>query len=454
MTIPISVYNNNFTPHWSLQHANMFPIHNFDSNFELFHWDLDDNINHNNIYTRKIRFFPSEIQKESLSQMFGISRFVYNKCVENFKLQIHNNPNERLPTSFIFWKKLGFIQDKFLDQSNSWMKTLPSNSRVLSSKDFADSLHGAYKSLDKLNPNIINPFMKFKTRHNKTQTFDVDKRSFNFKDFQFFKTSALKRKSKFKTKRKINNSIKKIVKRLKKTPHDITILRENYNKYYFCIPLDRNIVNTKPEHHICGIDQGVRTFATTYSPNDGYHEIGKRKWLELEKHEHKIDKFKSLLDKHKNEDIRLSYMTRKHMWRRCDLLRTKVKNKVMDFHWKTANFLVRQYRYIILPPFNTKEMVNKMNRNIGRVTARAMIGLSHYKFKEKLLYKASCYRNRYVLTECHEKFTTKRCGRCGEIDNNMTDEKIYNCANCGYIEGRDKNASRNILIQNTSISRV
>jgi len=72
------------------------------------------------------------------------------------------------------------------------------------------------------------------------------------------------------------------------------------------------------------------------------------------------------------------------------LLRTKIKNKINDLHWKTANYLCSTFKNIFLPTFEVSRMVRKdipfRARNIGSKTVRNMLSLSHGLFRQNSLY--------------------------------------------------------------------
>lgn len=52
------------------------------------------------------------------------------------------------------------------------------------------------------------------------------------------------------------------------------------------------------------------------------------------------------------------------------------------------------------------------------------------------------------LVLCDEHYTSKTCEKCGNINKDLKDEKIYNCSKCGMYKDRDINAARNIFIKN------
>ena len=74
------------------------------------------------------------------------------------------------------------------------------------------------------------------------------------------------------------------------------------------------------------------------------------------------------------------------MNRRLSLLRTKIKNKIRDMHWKKANFLCKNFETIIIPEFETQKMANKEQRKINKETTRGILGLSHYEFRMRLTH--------------------------------------------------------------------
>ena len=248
----------------------------------------------------------------------------------------------------------------------------------------------------------------------------------------FFKTK-LKKKAKLRTRTKYN----KIYKNYKPTS-DCSILKD-YNKYYLLIPKTRDTEYIEPKQNIVALDPGVRTFQTFYSPSGECGKLGDNIVKALEEKHKKIDLLKSLITK------TTSKITKLHMKKRCTSLITKMKNIVTDFQWKMCSFLVKQYKTIIIPEFQTKQMSMKQKRNINRSTTRNMLTLSHYKFLEKLKYKCIEYQRNLMIV--NEAYTSKTCGNCGAIKQDLNGSKVYNCKNCGVRLDRDYNGARNILLK-------
>lgn len=94
-------------------------------------------------------------------------------------------------------------------------------------------------------------------------------------------------------------------------------------------------------------------------------------------------------------------------------------------------------------------MVTKENRVFGRKTAREMLTWSHYEFQQHLLWKSKLcdeHRNKVIIVS--ESYTTKTCGQCGVINNNVGGSEVFKCGSCGLKSDRDLHAARNILIKN------
>lgn len=74
---------------------------------------------------------------------------------------------------------------------------------------------------------------------------------------------------------------------------------------------------------------------------------------------------------------------------------------------------------------------------------------SHYTFKQRILWKASqtTWCQVHIVTE---DYTSKTCGNCGFIKDNLGRAKIYKCEKCKMVMDRDVNGARNIYLKNLS----
>jgi putative transposase len=127
----------------------------------------------------------------------------------------------------------------------------------------------------------------------------------------------------------------------------------------------------------------------------------------------------------------------------------KVKNIAKNLHYETANILVKNFKTIFLPTFQTHSMAT--SDTLTSRTKRSLQGLSHYQFQQRLIHTGYKHRSNVFLVD--ESFTTKTCGQCGKL-NDVGGDKIYNCSSCHYTCSRDVHGARNILLKTLTEQRA
>ena len=138
----------------------------------------------------------------------------------------------------------------------------------------------------------------------------------------------------------------------------------------------------------------------------------------------------------------LTNKRKKRLKRALHLKYKKLKNKKVELHNKTVNYLITNYSRIIHPPFETSKMVSNLHSKV----ARSMNTLSFYEFKIKLRRK--CEEYNIELIEEDEHYTSKTCCNCGKLNNKLGSKKIFECLNCKMIMKRDIVGSRGIMLKN------
>lgn len=325
------------------------------------------------------------------------------------------------------------MSNKDLTDDNIWLKEIPYDTRQLAIKE----LVGAYKScFASSKKGLIKKFnIQFKSKKSKIQTFHVTKKALKPNLSLFVRRFG---KKPLRTRKRMKRWIRKNIKEIY---HDFIIMKQ-VNRWYICLPIKIKRKNIKNKLDVCALDPGVRTFQTLYSPNGNVSKFGDRTNLLLKRLNERIDKLKSIRSKKE-----IKKKKRYKMKKRCKLLRTKIVNIVSDLHWKTANHLCKTYKYILLPTFETKIMVRKKKRKITKRTTREMLGLSHYKFKEKLKQKAEEYGSKVI--DVSEAYTSKTCSTCGKLKK-IGGKEMFKCC---YKMDRDINGARNILIRYLTLKR-
>ena len=162
---------------------------------------------------------------------------------------------------------------------------------------------------------------------------------------------------------------------------------------------------------IVALDPGVRTFQTAFSGEDAQsygEQFVNDKLVPLMS---ELDRLLSERDKLLVENKSLQWVKDrlKNLNRRIHLVRARQQNLVADLHRRVAYDLVSNYDIILLPTFETKQMVQKSNetrkRFLRRKTVRGMLGLAHYKFKQTLKWLAKKYGK--TVIDVNESYTSK-----------------------------------------------
>jgi putative transposase len=186
---------------------------------------------------------------------------------------------------------------------------------------------------------------------------------------------------------------------------------------------------------VVAIDPGVRTFATFYS-DDSCGHIGEADFSRIQRLALHLDDLYSRMAKAGKQKIRKMKLAAARM-------REKIKNLIDELHHKTALFLVTNFDHILLPTFETSEMVGKIGRKIRNKTVRNMLTFAHYRFKMFLKHKAFEY-GKHVQDVC-EAYTSKTHPETGEVRNIGSAKRIR--LQSGDWVNRDEVGARNILLR-------
>ena len=214
--------------------------------------------------------------------------------------------------------------------------------------------------------------------------------------------------------------------------NDVRLTKQK-NKYFLYIPVKINYIENKNKNFLnyCGIDPGIRSFATTFGNNSCIEY--KHNKLKLNKLNNQMDLIKSRRKTRKSKK-----RIRKKAFNKREILKNNLINEV---HWKTINNILDNNDLIFYGDIKSHNIVKHAKyRHINR----AFNDLKFYIFKERLLYKAAT-KNKYVFC-INEAYTTQTCSICGKLNKPYASE-IYNCSNCNINISRDVNAAKNILMK-------
>lgn len=417
------------------------------------------------IVGQKIKLRLNSVQKLVFENYFGHSRFVYNKCVDLAK-ELYDawknceSEEERkslpFPTCYTLIKLLRARRD-----SERWDKDWEVK---ISSQIFETTVENCAQAI----------LAKLKGKGKKSS-----------KVFLMYKS---KKGGKFSCsfKRKYKNAFLRVRKKVflpsfSKSYGWITLMepirpeflaagctikrvyiRREAGEYYagFQLELENDPYRKIPQgvQSSCGIDVGVKTFATVVN------ELGETYSVEHLQSRlaplFKKDKYYSRLLNRKQE-ARLKSRNKTEDWQKVksskgydsvflklQRVRKKISNIKENFYHTLTKELCMQFRNICIEDFCASFIV----RNSRLAKTKVARGLDYYRFKRLLDYKSTFYGNNVVLAEISFA-STQICSYCGERKLKESklglSDRIYYCDNesCSGHSGldRDVNAARNLL---------
>ncbi len=227
--------------------------------------------------------------------------------------------------------------------------------------------------------------------------------------------------------------------------------------WYMCIAVDlkwfpanddRHNKQLKPStNRAIGLDLGMRKFGTGFDTSGNCLFLGDQAWRKISPLLYRINKLEEKLQKirkniafdEENEQKSLKYKVK--LW-------TRVKNLIKDIHWKTINYLVKNYKYIFLGNIMVSSMVKNQTSKLPKLCKRIILQYSFHEFKLRLEHKCKMFGCKLIYV--NEALTSKTCSSCGS-ENNVGCSEVYNCNQCGSVCDRDLNAAKNMLIKGLSV---
>jgi len=350
------------------------------------------------------RFYPTEQQRQSLAQLFGCVRVVWNDALRACK------DSEKLPNN-------GDLQKVFITQAKQtedkeWLGEVSVTPLQQSIRDLGVAYTNYFNSLKgkRKGKKVGSP--KFKKKENK-QTARFTERGFSIKGEQVYLA-------------KIGN-IKPIWSReLPAPPSSVTVIKDCANRYFLSFVAEV-IPEIKPaQNQSIGIDLGIKTFAfmsngeSSKSPN----------YTKLDRKVRRLQKKLARQQKDSNRRYRTRLrVAKKH---------NQIADTRKDFLHKLSTKIVRENQSIVLEDLNVSGMVK--NRKLSRA-----ISLQGWReFRTLCEAKSEKFgRDFHVISRWEP--TSQICSDCGfkwgKLDLSI---RSVVCLNCGTEHDRDENAAKNI----------
>jgi len=350
------------------------------------------------------RFYPTDQQRQSLAQLFGCVRVVWNDALAICK------QSEKLPSNNDLQKMVITQAKKTIDRE--WLATvsnIPLQQSVadlgIAYKNFFNSLKGKRKG-----KKVGTPRFKKKTGKQSAR-FRIG--GFSIKGEEVYLT-------------KIGN-VKPIWSReLPSNPSSVTVIKDAANRYFLSFVVEIDPVQIDAKNQSIGIDLGIKTFAVM---SDG----SKAESPNYSKHDRKIRKFQKKLARQQKGSNRRT-KTRLQIAKQHN----RIADTRKDFLHKLSTKIVRENQAIVLEDLNVSGMMK--NRKLAR-----SISLQGWrKFRTLCEAKSEKFGREFHVINRWEP-TSQICSDCGfkwgKLDLSI---RSVLCINCGTEQDRDENAARNI----------
>ena len=222
------------------------------------------------------------------------------------------------------------------------------------------------------------------------------------------------------------------------TGHKESRLIKERGQHWLAVPYPAQCdIETPSGDGVVALDPGVRTFLTFFSETE-CGKIGYRAFGRIQRLCHWLDKLIG------RTDAESKPKRRRRMRRAQARLRQRIANLVDELHWQAARWLTSNYKVILLPKLDTKDMTRRAGRRIRSKTARMMLTLRHHEFRQRLLWKA--WQRGVLVMEVGEAYTSKTCSWDGSVKEDLGGRTVIGDAS-GFEMDRDVNGARGIFLR-------
>ena len=218
---------------------------------------------------------------------------------------------------------------------------------------------------------------------------------------------------------------------------NICRLTLRHGQYHLAVPYDEKLPPQRENQaRVVALDPGVRSFLTWYSA-DSVGKIGEGAFFRIQRFCERLD---DLLSRAAKSPAR----KRRNMRRAAGRMRLRIEDLIQEMHRQAARFLVDSFDVILLPTFETSEMVERGRRRIRSKTVRNLLSLAHYRFGMFLRHKA--HEDGVAVISVNEAYTTKTVSWTGELLEDVGGASVI-VGRDGERMDRDYNGARGIYLR-------
>jgi putative transposase len=354
------------------------------------------------------RFYPTDQQQQSLAQLFGCVRVVWNDALAVCK------QSEKLPG---YSKLSAMLTQSKKTEERKWLADVSSVPLQQSLRNLDTAYKNFFQSLNGKRKGGKMGVPKYKKRTNQ-QSAEFTKAAFSIKDKEVYLA-------------KIGN-LKPIWSReLPSEPSSVTVIKDCAGRYFLSFVVEIEPITIEAKNPSIGIDLGIKTFAVM---SNGEQAIAPN-YSNLDRKIRKLQRKLARQQKGSNRRNKTRVQIAK--------LHNRIADTRKDFLHKLSTKVVSENQTIVLEDLNVSGMVK--NRRLARA-----ISLQGWREFRTMCVAKSDKFNRDVRVISRWEPTSQVCSSCGfkwgKIDLSI---RSILCINCGVEHCRDGNASKNIEMVGT-----
>lgn len=348
------------------------------------------------------RFYPTLQQRQSLAQLFGCVRVVWNDALALSKVSKYPGYNS-LSKSLTLAKKTE--ERQWLNDVSSVPLQQSLKQLDVAYKNYFDSLKGKRKG-----KKVGQPRFKKKTN---SQSATFTSSAFSIKAGHVYLA-------------KIGNLKPVWSRELPSEPSSVTVIKDCANRYFLSFIVEFEPSPVPANNQSIGIDLGIKTFAVMSNGEKAESPDYSRVDRKIRKLQRKLARA-NLGSKRRNK-------TRIQIAKQYN----RIADTRRDFLHKLSTQVVSEKQTIILEDLNVSGLVK--NRNLARA-----ISLQGWREFRTLIESKSEKFGRDFRVISRWEPTSQKCSDCGfkwgKIDLSV---RSILCLGCGIEHDRDENASKNI----------
>ncbi|MDQ2097799.1 MAG: RNA-guided endonuclease TnpB family protein [Tychonema bourrellyi B0820] len=353
----------------------------------------------------RYRIYPTDQQKQSLAQLFGCVRVVWNDALALCK------QSEKKPKSAELQKTV--ITKAKQTEERNWLEDVscvPLQQSVIdletAFKNFFNSCKGKRKG-----QKVRYPRFKKKTSSQSAR--------FTLRGFSRKKNGGV-----YLAKIGIVNPVWS--RKLPSAPSSVTVIKDCANRYFLSFIVEIQPIASEAKNRSIGIDLGIKTFAVMSNGDQAESPSYKKLDRKVRKLQRKLAR--------QTKDSRRRNLTRIKI--------AKLHNRITDtrsyFLHKLSTKIVNENQVIILEDLNVSGMVK--NRKLSRAISQQ----GWYEFRTLCEAKSEKFSREFKVISRWEP-TSQVCSDCGfkwgKIDLSI---RSVLCLSCNTEQDRDENAAKNI----------